>query len=326
MTGLDLNRRLLEALAERDTLKTELDRIAADKAYLFRANIANEWEERFESQERRLEMKNEELAAARSLLELIRTKLEEAGGTLDEKLQRQIIHDLQADIRQGTDNALTYWREELAAAQSEAQDLRNRLTDAEASNERWKERYQRQEGQAAAIGEQLEGDRTKVADCLSRANHAIASRDWLTEGRGSYEWNDDRWHAEFAAAADEIKEALAPLTKIAADWKFCPKTAAEVAKARLDLQAELATLRQRADRLTRAIDPMSETPATERSIESLEAWADALWKAVEFARAALARTWRARPAQIQPPSTKHRPRPPAIRCCARSPGSRSSDR
>ena len=62
VTGLDLNRRLLEALAERDTLKTELDRIAADKAYLFHANIANEWEERFESQERRLEMANEELA------------------------------------------------------------------------------------------------------------------------------------------------------------------------------------------------------------------------------------------------------------------------
>lgn len=76
MTGLDLNRRLLEALAERDTLKTELDRIAADKAYLFHANIANEWEERFESQERRLEMANEELAKVQAQAGAMRKALE----------------------------------------------------------------------------------------------------------------------------------------------------------------------------------------------------------------------------------------------------------
>jgi hypothetical protein len=77
-----------------------------------------------------------------------------------------------------------------------------------------------------------------VADCVTAANKAIDMRHWLTEGRGPYEWNDDRWHDEFYAAAKEIKEALAPMTKVVVDWSNCPMDAAAVVKARLDLKAE----------------------------------------------------------------------------------------
>lgn len=90
------------------------------------------------------------------------------------------------------------------------------------------------------LSQQLEYDRTQVADCLSKANKAIDGRYWLTEGRGPYEWNDDNWHKEFFAAAVEIKTALAPLTKIASSWKDCPQTGEEVAQARIDLKARLA--------------------------------------------------------------------------------------
>ena len=95
-----------------------------------------------------------------------------------------------------------------------------------------------------ALGEQLESDRTAVADGVTAANKAIDSRHWLTEGRGSYEWNDDLWHDEFRAAALEIKAALEPLAKIAADWKGCPQTGAEVAKARINLTAEVERLKR----------------------------------------------------------------------------------
>lgn len=94
----------------------------------------------------------------------------------------------------------------------------------------------------AELGEQLEADRTKVAECMTAANRAIDGRYWLTEGRGPYEWDDDRYQAEFHAAAVEIKTALEPLTKIAANWSGCPIKSADVAKARLDLKARITEL------------------------------------------------------------------------------------
>ena len=100
------------------------------------------------------------------------------------------------------------------------------------------------EEKVEALGRQLEFDRTAVADCLSAALKAIDSRHWLTEGRGPYEWNDDKWHEEFYAAAVEIRGALAPLAKIAANWKDCPQTGEQVAQARVNLEAENRMLRE----------------------------------------------------------------------------------
>lgn len=92
------------------------------------------------------------------------------------------------------------------------------------------------------LSEQLEFDRTAVASCMTAANKAIDGRHWLTEGRGPYEWDDDKWHSEFYAAAIEIKEALGPLTKIATSWKDCPMKGEEVAAARVDLKKRIEEL------------------------------------------------------------------------------------
>jgi len=89
-----------------------------------------------------------------------------------------------------------------------------------------------------ALSQQLESDRTKVAECMTAALDAIDRRHWLTEGRGSYEWNGDRWHDEFRVAGVEIRKVLEPLAKIAANWAGCPMTGAEVARARIDVIAE----------------------------------------------------------------------------------------
>lgn len=99
------------------------------------------------------------------------------------------------------------------------------------------------EEKVKALSHQLESDRTQVAECITKANNAIGGREWLEEGRGPYEWDDDRWHAEFAAAANEIKESLAPLTAMATNWKDCPMKGEEVAQARVDLQRQVKALR-----------------------------------------------------------------------------------
>lgn len=100
------------------------------------------------------------------------------------------------------------------------------------------------EAQLREISEQLEFDRTSVADCLTKANKAIDSRYWLTEGRGSHEWNDERWHKEFYAAAKEIKASLNPLTRIAADWTGCPQIGVDIVKSRVDLKSLLSQIRE----------------------------------------------------------------------------------
>ena len=71
-----------------------------------------------------------------------------------------------------------------------------------------------------ALSEQLEHDRTLVADCVTAATKAVRMRDWLTEGRGSFEWNDDNWHQEFAAASTEFLEAIEPMRKVAAGLEW----------------------------------------------------------------------------------------------------------
>jgi hypothetical protein len=71
------------------------------------------------------------LAAKDALLELVDRQLNEAGGTLDTKLQQQIVHDLQGDLRQGASNALTYWRDELAAKDEEIRRLKQERFTAE---------------------------------------------------------------------------------------------------------------------------------------------------------------------------------------------------
>jgi hypothetical protein len=84
----------------------------------------------------------------------------------------------------------------------------------------------------------LERDRTKVAEVVTAIKQELHSYSWLIEGRGSYEWDDDRWHDEFKRAHEAISEALKPLERIAGDWTNCPKTDAEVKAARQAIRAK----------------------------------------------------------------------------------------
>jgi hypothetical protein len=158
--------------------------------------------------------------------------------------------DLAAERERWTDENGTVWNRPTAWAYQQAcRTLRNsqsELAEAERTRDAALERLRE-------IGEQLEFDRTKVAECLVTATKAINERDWLTEGRGPYEWDDDKWHEEFYAAAVEIRAALEPLSKIAANWKYCPKTAEETALARIDLKAKNAYL---AAELKQAVDAL----------------------------------------------------------------------
>lgn len=79
----------------------------------------------------------------------------------------------------------------------------------------------------------IERDRTMVARGVTAVRRAIVAREWLRLGRGSYEYDDDRWRDEFGAAIEEIEEAINPLRAVAANLNDSPVDANDVADARL---------------------------------------------------------------------------------------------
>lgn len=78
----------------------------------------------------------------------------------------------------------------------------------------------------------IERDRSRVADTMARMRKALLAREWLRLGRGSYEWDDDRWRDEFAQAWNELWNATESLKTIAADLSDSPATHAEAVAAR----------------------------------------------------------------------------------------------
>jgi hypothetical protein len=80
-----------------------------------------------------------------------------------------------------------------------------------------------------------ERDRSQVADVFNAIMEAIRRREWLRMGRGSYEYDDDRWRGEFSEAIDEVIEAAKPLQRIAGDWSDCPTDPLKIAVARAAL-------------------------------------------------------------------------------------------
>lgn len=97
----------------------------------------------------------------------------------------------------------------------------------------------------------IEHDRTSLCSPIAAMRKALQSREWLRLGRGSYEWNDDRWRDEFAEACNEIYAAIEPLQKVASDWTHCSRDGKSVESARINWKArseiaesELAALRE----------------------------------------------------------------------------------
>jgi hypothetical protein len=82
------------------------------------------------------------------------------------------------------------------------------------------------------LREALEQDRTTVADGINAIKKALAAREGLRLGRGSYEWDDDRWKDEFGEAYDEIVGALEPLALVAGNWQHCSEKHEDIKRAR----------------------------------------------------------------------------------------------
>lgn len=98
---------------------------------------------------------------------------------------------------------------------------------------------------AEAVREALlanERDRTLVARALTAFDEAVNARSWLTQGRGPYEWDDDRFYAEFSAAVAEFRAAIQPLRVVGLDMSNCPRAVAAVAEARAQADAAIRAL------------------------------------------------------------------------------------
>ncbi len=116
----------------------------------------------------------------------------------------------------------------------------------------------------------IEADRTRLADGITAIDKALDCRFWLTEGRGSYAWDDDRYRQEFKDAAIEILAAIKGLRSLAADLSNSPKIAAEIVKARLNLEDELKAARQRIAELE-GQEPVQLTEEAKAYIDELKA-------------------------------------------------------
>jgi len=105
-----------------------------------------------------------------------------------------------------------------ASCQSRIEGLERAMKEAQAANER---------------------DRTEVCLVVNSLTDAFSRRDWLLRGgRGSYEWDDDRFRDEFRDAMLEFAPHVDRLRKIGADRQHCPETQAEIAAARSTLEGK----------------------------------------------------------------------------------------
>lgn len=99
------------------------------------------------------------------------------------------------------------------------------------------------EAQSARLAElehAIDRDRYVVAAALGSIRTAIRGHSWLMDGRGPYEWDDDRYREEFGDAISNIEKALEPLVLVAWDKSDCTRIAERVDAARKAAQALVA--------------------------------------------------------------------------------------
>lgn len=106
----------------------------------------------------------------------------------------------------------------------------------------------------------LERDRSIVAAHTTALFKAIEGRQGLLEGRGSYEWDDDRYRKEFGEALKEIEAPIERLRAIARDWTNCPTDPEKIKDARSS-ETELTALRARVAELEGALRPFADKAA-----------------------------------------------------------------
>ncbi|MBG6177165.1 hypothetical protein IWQ55_004783 [Labrenzia sp. EL_208] len=103
--------------------------------------------------------------------------------------------------------------------------LHQNSTELSDENEKLKERMT-----AAEAANEL--DRSRVARALTSLNSAVRGRQWVLEGRGPYEWDDDDYRAEFSLWVDDVQKAADLFAVIARDWHGCPLDPTEIRHAR----------------------------------------------------------------------------------------------
>lgn len=105
-------------------------------------------------------------------------------------------------------------------AAGEVQELTNRLEKAEAERD--------------GARQALEHDRSVVVDAVNEIKRAFDQRSWLLDGRGPYEWDDDRYRNEFRGAYDDLAKPIEVLRRIGRDWSNCPTDHEEIMRSRVD--------------------------------------------------------------------------------------------
>ena len=73
------------------------------------------------------------------------------------------------------------------------------------------------ESEVAEKRHAIDRDRYIVAAVLGEIRKQINGHRWLLEGRGPYEWDDDRYHLEFGDWLDNVESASENLAKLAWD-------------------------------------------------------------------------------------------------------------
>ena len=95
----------------------------------------------------------------------------------------------------------------------------------------------------------LERDRTAVITACNKVCEEMAGRAWLLEGRGPYEWDDDRYRQEFSTALRAIEAPIEALRKIGRDWSNCPSDPQSISDAREDWKARAERAEAKAENL-----------------------------------------------------------------------------
>lgn len=78
----------------------------------------------------------------------------------------------------------------------------------------------------------IDRDRYIVAHGVNQIRAAIDGHSWLLEGRGPYEWDDDRYRDEFGDAVNRIEAAMEPLRRVAWDKSDCTRITERVIAAK----------------------------------------------------------------------------------------------
>ncbi len=88
------------------------------------------------------------------------------------------------------------------------------------------------EGEGAHLSHIIDRDRYIVAIGLGHIRKALDGHRWLLEGRGPYEWDDDKYRDEFAAWVMQVEQATGLLSKLAWDKGDCTEETPKVEAAR----------------------------------------------------------------------------------------------